>query len=51
MGMIYFANVPKKYDGLSPEEVVSFWYFMKIDVNTHEKGCPALKKEYEPAGS
>jgi len=51
MGKVYFANVPKKYDGLTPEEVVSFWSFMKVDVNTHEKECPAQKKEDKPAGS
>jgi hypothetical protein len=48
MGMIYEHTIPEKLEGLSPRYVLNFYPFMKLDIDTHEKECPALKKEDEP---
>ena len=45
IGRIYVHTIPEKREGLSPEDVLSFYPFMKLDINTHEKECPTLKKE------
>ena len=50
MGNIYMTRIPKKPEGLSPEDVLSFYPFMKVDIEVHEKECPAQKKEGRPPG-
>jgi hypothetical protein len=49
MGRIYVHTIREKREGLSPEDVASYYPFMKLDIRTHEKDCPALKKEDGPA--
>jgi hypothetical protein len=45
MGTIYEARMPKQLEGLSAEDVLTFYPFMKMDIQVHEKACPAQKKE------
>lgn len=40
MGMIYVARMPKQLEGLSAEDVLNFYPFMKVDIQIHEKECP-----------
>jgi hypothetical protein len=44
MGRIHVAKVSEKTEGLSPREVLNFYPFMKVDIQIHEKECPAQKK-------
>jgi hypothetical protein len=44
IGKIHVAKVPEKTEGLSPREVLNFYPFMKVDIQIHEKECPAQKK-------
>ncbi len=50
MGMIYVARMPKQLEGLSAEDVLNSYPFMKVDIQVHEKECPAQKKEGPLAG-
>jgi hypothetical protein len=51
MGRIYVARIPEKLEGLSPQDILPLYPFMKLDITVHEKQCPALKKEDGPAGA
>jgi hypothetical protein len=51
MGMLYEARIPEKSEGLTPQDILAFCPYMKLDIQVHEKECPALKKEDGPAGA
>jgi len=48
MGRIYVARIPEKLEGLSPQDILTFYPYMKVDIQVHEKECPALKKGEGP---
>jgi hypothetical protein len=45
MGRIYVTRIPEKLEGLGPRDVLNLYPFMKVDVQVHEKECPAQRKE------
>ena len=51
MGKMSVARLPEKLEGLGPQDVMTFYPYMKPDIQVHEKECPALKKEDGPAGA
>jgi hypothetical protein len=51
MGRIYATRIPEKLEGLSAQDVLAFCPSMKLDIQVHEKECPAQKKEAGPAGA
>jgi len=50
MGRIYVARLPETLDGLGPQDILTLYPYMKLDIQVHEKECPVLKKEDGPAG-
>jgi hypothetical protein len=48
LGKIHVARIPKQHEGLNAQDVLNFYPFIKVDIQVHEKECPAQKKEEGP---
>jgi hypothetical protein len=51
MGRIYATRIPERLEGLSPQNILTLYPLMKLDIQVHEKECPAQKKEDGPVGA
>jgi NMD protein affecting ribosome stability and mRNA decay len=45
MGRIYATRIPERLEGLSPQDILTFYPSMKLDIQIHEKECRAQKKD------